>query len=55
MPIPTPEKGEKKQDFISRCMDNEVMKREFPKGEQRVAVCYSSYRKARGGKKPTQK
>lgn len=51
MPIPTPRKKEKSQEFINRCMDSEVMKREFPENKQRVAVCYKQLRKARGKSK----
>ena len=49
MPIPTPNKGEKKKDFISRCMSDPVMKREYPKkagekrAEQRLAICYQKW------------
>jgi hypothetical protein len=45
MPLPTPNKGEDKDKFISRCMSNGVMKKEFPEQEQRVAVCHSQWRK----------
>lgn len=45
MPIPTPHKGEKQDDFMHRCMSNEVMKKEFPENKQRVAVCMSKWRK----------
>jgi len=61
MPMPTPNKGEEKNDFISRCMKNSVMKdyeiedewnklsdaekRDFPNTKQRVAVCHDLWRK----------
>lgn len=48
MPLPTPRKKETRNEFISRCMDNETMKKEFPEEKQRVAVCYSQLRKSRG-------
>jgi len=51
MPLPVPRKKEKSKDFISRCMDSETMKKEFPESKQRVAVCYSQLRKARGKSK----
>lgn len=41
MPIPTPNKDENKQAFLSRCMSSEVMKEEYPDNKQRVAVCLS--------------
>ena len=43
MPIPKPKEGEEKQDFISRCMGNDVMNREHPKNEERAGICYSQW------------
>ena len=37
--MPTPDKGEKADDFISRCMANEVMNKDYPDNAQRYAVC----------------
>ncbi len=48
MPIPKPGKNEKESVFIGRCMGDETMKREYPDHQQRIAVCYSSWRKAKG-------
>lgn len=45
MPIPTPKSGESEQNFISRCMGNSVMSKEFPDKKQRAGVCYSQWRK----------
>lgn len=39
MPIPQPNKNESKQDFISRCMRNDTMNKEYPNDDQRYAVC----------------
>ena len=39
MPIPQKETNETSSKFISRCMDSEVMKTEYPDEEQRFAVC----------------
>jgi len=39
MPIPQRRKGEKRSDFIQRCMSDPVMKREYPKSDQRLAIC----------------
>lgn len=39
MPLPKPEKNEKTTDFVSRCMSNEVMQKEYPDEKQRYAVC----------------
>lgn len=52
MPLPTPRKGEKQDEFISRCMSDETAKREFPNNKQRQAVCFSQWRRKHGGKKP---
>ena len=43
MPLPTKNQGEKRGDFIRRCMSDSVIKKEFPDGKQRAAVCYSQY------------
>lgn len=47
MPLPTPNKGEPQRKFIRRCVNNPTMRREFPRGDQRVAVCYSQWRKSK--------
>jgi hypothetical protein len=39
MPIPRRNKDEDKTNFISRCMSNEVMKKDYPDEKQRVAIC----------------
>ena len=41
MPIPSKRKKEDKNSFMSRCMGDEVMKKDFPQQSQRVAVCMS--------------
>lgn len=43
-PIPGPGKKEKQDAFHSRCMSDEVMKKEFPDMKQRNAVCFSKWR-----------
>lgn len=47
MPMPKPKKSEKKSDFVSRCMADDSMKKEFPDEEQRSAVAYSTWREAK--------
>lgn len=48
MPLPSPKGKEKKNDFISRCVDDETMKKEFPDNrQQRLAVCYAQWGKAK--------
>ena len=41
--MPLPQKGEKesRKDFMSRCMSDEKVKKEFPDQSQRAAVCMS--------------
>lgn len=46
MPIPTPNK-EKESNFVSRCMGDNVMVKEYPDQKQRAAICYSQYKKAK--------
>jgi len=45
MPLPKRKAGENKNKFIARCMKSEVMKREFPKQKQRLAVCFDLAKK----------
>ena len=49
MPIPKPNRGETEKAFMERCMDSDTMQAEYPRNDQRVAVCLSSFRN--GGKK----
>ncbi len=35
MPLPTKQDGEKRRDFIKRCMSNPTMRKEFSDGERR--------------------
>lgn len=39
MPLINPDPNENKDDFVSRCMSNDKMKKEFPDNDQRLAVC----------------
>jgi len=39
MPLPSRNKDENKDSFVSRCMSNETMKSEYPDSKQRVAIC----------------
>ncbi|MAF24560.1 hypothetical protein CL634_03155 [bacterium] len=47
MPLPDPKGRQGKGDFISSCMSNDKMKGEFPNEKQRLAVCYSQYKRAK--------
>jgi hypothetical protein len=44
MPLPTPKEDEMQKDFMSRCMADDVMLREYPNIQQRRAVCYIQWR-----------
>jgi len=39
MPIPSRKKEEEKDSFVSRCMSNDTMKKDYPDEKQRVAIC----------------
>lgn len=41
--LPKPS-GETEDEFISRCMGDSTMNKEFPDEKQRAAVCYSQWR-----------
>ena len=45
MPLPTPGPDETEQEFITRCAGNSTMVQEYPKQNQRLAVCHSQWRK----------
>lgn len=44
MPIPKRKQGEDKNTFVSRCMGNETMKKDYPDTKQRVAICLGQTR-----------
>ena len=44
MPLPKPNSGESETAFMSRCMDDEKMRGEYPDRDQRVAVCMTTFR-----------
>ena len=48
MPIPSPEGSKDKKTFIAKCMDSEVMKKEYPDPKQRSAICFSKWGKSKG-------
>lgn len=41
--MPTPRKGERRTDFLSRCMGSEEARKDFPKQAQRYAFCNSQW------------
>lgn len=45
MPLPTKNPGEEKNDFMGRCMGDDMMKTEFSDPKQRTAVCINQYKR----------
>src|SRR5690606_31432026 len=43
MPLPKPNDGETKEEFIDRCMADDTMQEEFPDESQRYAVCLAQW------------
>lgn len=41
MPLPSPDKDEKHDDWMDRCMANDIMNEEYPENDQRYAICQS--------------
>jgi len=44
MTVPKPKGGENQNKFISRCMSDSHMKNTYPDQQQRLAVCFNSFR-----------
>jgi len=44
MPLPKPRSDEGKDEFISRCMGDEIVNTEYPEQNQRAAVCNSQWK-----------
>ena len=43
MPLPTKQPEEEKNAFTSRCMSDDMMKKEFPDNKQRVAATIDAF------------
>ena len=43
--MPTPNKGETKDEWMGRCMGSEEQRKTFPDSKQRAAVCISKWEK----------
>lgn len=43
MPIPEPRPDEDRDEFLARCVLDDVMRDEFPDRNQRLAVCISQF------------
>jgi len=41
MPLPNKKENETRENFISRCMSDEKVSKEFPDRDQKLAVCMS--------------
>ena len=44
MPLPKPKANETQQEFISRCVTDDTMMIEYKRQDQRLAVCYVTWR-----------
>src|ERR1700733_9899202 len=55
MPVPSPSGKEKQANFVSRCMGDPRMVKEYDQ-KQRAAICYSQYKErhkhAKGSREP---
>ena len=47
MPLPAPKKGQTEDEFVSQCLANPIVQRDFKTQQQRLAVCFSQYKKAK--------
>jgi len=45
MPMPTPHNGEIESDFMSRCMGDSMMNKDYSDNKQRAAVCHAQFGK----------
>jgi regulator of replication initiation timing len=45
MPLPIPHEDESKDDFVSRCMSDDILLEEYPDENQRLAICHSQFEK----------
>jgi hypothetical protein len=46
MPLPSPRKNQKKENFINSCMGSSTMNQEYKDPKQRLAVCHSQYKRS---------
>lgn len=51
MPLPEPNSGENKDEFLSRCMSDEKMKQEYSNNAQRYAVCNAIFKEKKNESK----
>jgi len=50
MPLPSPKGEQGTSRFVSSCMSDPDMVKEFPDSKQRAAVCYSQWKRAKKSK-----
>jgi hypothetical protein len=53
MPIPKPNKGEKQNDYVGRCMS--AIGSEYDTNEQAVAICINTFEKGNMSSNPTER
>ncbi len=56
MPLPKPKSEEKKKEFLSRCMGDDIMVKEYKNQSQRYAICltqWSRRKKSKSGELPS--
>jgi len=53
MPLPKPRDNEEEDAFISRCMSDDLMNEEYPDNDQRLAICYSQWRRRKSMERKT--
>lgn len=44
MPLPKPTKKENEEEFVSRCMGDDIMVEEYKNPKQRSAICYTQFK-----------
>jgi hypothetical protein len=47
MPLPSPQKQEKRSEFVSRCIGDDQTAKDFPDQKQRIAICYTQWDSAK--------
>jgi len=55
MPLPIRKKEEDTKTFMSRCMGDSTMSKEFPDKAQRMAVCHKQFMKSGGANMDSKK
>ena len=51
MPLYQNKKDQGEKEFISSCMSDSTMTKEFKNNDQRLAVCYTQYKLSKNNKK----